>query len=374
MTSPTSTIGWWAEAFVYTTGIPSAQAFGTSTSAVYAREVELQGISSAEAFGTLQVGFDQTIEPLGIESREMFGIPGGGGAFVEMFSVDSAETFGELSVSTPNAQIYSVAIDSAEAFGAPVFQRTLVIAPSSIDTAEAFGDTTAELAFTPVTWTNTNYTNVDVPVGTQGCYVTLFGKGGSGANGGVTNQDVSISGGAGGGGGARIGRVFIDVADLGTTVTTRVSSGPTLFSSGSVSLSAGWGGNASGTTGGGGGTASVTGLSNVPAANGSNGGAGSISTPGAGGSNTNGAGSGGGGGGGAKKTNHEWNGASGGTTSGGTPAGVGNGGAGLRGNATQTQAKGGAGGGGGGYTAGGNATGQTAPGAGGAAHLEVEWV
>lgn len=228
----------------------------------------------------------------------------------------------------------------------------------------AVTETLTSTAFGSILVENTNVTNGTVPEGTSGCYVILQGAGGNGTSGGTTSQsNVQVNGGDGGGGGARVGIVFVPANLLGSTYSVNRSSSPTSFSSGSVTLSAGWG---SGWIGG---TASASGVT-APLANGGNG---ATTNSGAGGSSTGGAGSGGGGGGLAKVGGQTGQGGPGGTTSGGDPTGIGkDGGDGYRGT-TGSVARAGGGGGGGGYTPGANATSAIGA-AGGASYSYVLWV
>lgn len=208
---------------------------------------------------------------------------------------------------------------------------------------------------------DTNVTNGTVPEGTSGCWVLLVGQGAAGTTGNSTNIDnQTVAGGDGGGGGARVGIVFVDASLLGATYSVNRSSSPTSFSSGSVSLSAGWGSSWVG------GTASASGIT-APLANGGNG---STANSGAGGSSTGGAGGGGGGGGSAKAGSYvTGQGGNGGSSTGGSPTGQGGAGAaGGNGSASASIARGGAGGAGGGHTA---ASGRTGV---GASYSYVLWV
>ena len=115
------------------------------------------------------------------------------------------------------------------------------------------GGTLASIVFTPFNETNTARSNQPIPAGCTGCYVTLVGAGGAGGPGP----------GSGGGGGAGIARTFIPVANLGSTYSVTVgaaNSGASVFSSGSISWTAG-GGGGGGSGGGGaaGGTPSASG-------------------------------------------------------------------------------------------------------------------
>ena len=92
------------------------------------------------------------------------------------------------------------------------FSTKQLLLPVPSINSEAFGDTTAENAFTPITYDNIAKTNESVPEGTSGCYVTLIGAGGGGG-GGSCSHSAARAGGGGGGGGAIIPK-FIDVSLL----------------------------------------------------------------------------------------------------------------------------------------------------------------
>ena len=123
---------------------------------------------------------------------------------------------------------------------------------------------------------NINRAGEPIPDSVSGCYVTLVGGGGGGGGGfGSTGQQ---KGSGGGGGGSQVARVFIPKSLLGPTVTVARGLGggggaanangsdgtASVFSSGSITLTAGAGkaGKVAGTgTGGAGGTASASGVS-----------------------------------------------------------------------------------------------------------------
>ncbi|WP_161552073.1 glycine-rich domain-containing protein [Mycobacterium xenopi] len=245
------------------------------------------------------------------------------------------------------------------------------------------------VAFTPFAEENINRTNQPVPFGCSGCWVTLIGGGASG------NQANVTAGQQGGPGGGRLNRVFIPAASLGSTysvtrglgaTTARTSGGDSMFTSGSVALTA-QGGQYPNAFSQAGGSWSATGISGVTGADGTTGGNGSPnSNPGSPGvNNPNNAGAGGGGGtassgttGGKGGDSSTVTGGAGGTTTahrdGFSPADAapGNGGAGGGGGGGNggAGAKGGLYGGGGGGGAG-----QNGPfGAGGDGYTLVEWV
>lgn len=160
-----------------------------------------------------------------------------------------------------------------------------------------------------------------IPANTSGCFVTLIGGGGAGGLG-YKHATSDRGGGGGAGGGARIDRTWIPVASLGPTYSVTVGAGGTstcdgstgtstdggntVFSSGSISLTAGGGkkgGNGTNNTvgaGGAGGTVIINGITATGYAGsaGGNGGHYNSSASGgiAGSNNTNHAGAGGGGG------------------------------------------------------------------------------
>ena len=237
---------------------------------------------------------------------------------------------------------------------------------------------------------NITRVNQPVPEGVSGCYVTLVG-GGAAGHSGTSGTGAAEPGGPGGGGGARIDRVFIPISLLDSTYscsfgaggfTTNTDGSASVFSSGSLLLSAG-----GGICGGAGGVASTSGAEELTISmfNGSAGGA--QQTVGV--SNTENAGAGGGGG--APYVGWANGGAVGGnstTVTGGAaqtaaadaaivPDGGAGGGGGNGGNAYAGGGWGGnggkyGGGGGGGAGANGAAAGQG--GRGGDGYLLIEWV
>jgi len=184
--------------------------------------------------------------------------------------------------------------------------------------------------FSPFSVSNTTTSSQLVPNGTAGCYVTLIGGGGGGGVGyaaGASNR----GGGGGGGGGSKVTRTWVPRASLGSTFSVTVGAGgasatnggDSIFTSGSVTMTAGGGGaggaGTSTTVGAAGaaGTASVSGVS-ATTYSGSAGGAGGAvsSSPAAGSggsSNANGAGAGGGGGSGLNSSGTTWTTATGST-------------------------------------------------------------
>lgn len=116
----------------------------------------------------------------------------------------------------------------------------------------AFGELTAEGGYRPFTVENTNKAAEPVPIGTKGCWVTLIG-------GGAAGQNTTDSGGwAGltkaGGGGSRVERIWVprELLDDDTYSVTRGlgglrgssgkgAGGASVFTCGSVTLTAGGG-------------------------------------------------------------------------------------------------------------------------------------
>lgn len=237
-----------------------------------------------------------------------------------------------------------------------------------------------KIAFVSFTLTQTEVpAGTAVPAGASGAWVILVGQGGvGGSTFGVSGSGHTDPGGAGGGGGARVGWGFVPVSLMGSTYsltagTFSAAFGSPLpfatFISGGVTLSAGWG-NPGGFVGGAG-VASQSGISGIPMGNGGAAGA----------SVTNGAGAGGGTGGSATSTGGGTLGASSaGGTSTASPSFDGlsftaqGGGHGSLGSATNSFAQGGVGGGGGG--AGGYAGGSGGPDgqAGGGGYIRIKWV
>lgn len=96
---------------------------------------------------------------------------------------------------------------------------------------------------------NTSVTNLAVPAGVTGCWVTLIGAGSSGSN--TTGSSGFDGQTPGGGGGARVDRIWIPVASLGTTITVvrglggargaNAKGGDSKFQSGAITLTAGGG-------------------------------------------------------------------------------------------------------------------------------------
>ncbi|ARM70615.1 minor tail protein [Mycobacterium phage Kingsley] len=223
--------------------------------------------------------------------------------------------------------------------------------PAGAALAVTGGTPTVEVkaAFEPFVEENVNRTNAPVPEGTTGAWVTLGGAGGGGGSGRRSNSGYRYGGG-GGGGGAYVDRVFVPVELMGDTYTvTRglggaggaraagtsggnngTPGGSTVFSSGSVSLTASGGaagvrGTSSSASGGGGagGTTSISGVSATGYTGGKGGNGGSNPTSGQ--SRTDGSGAGGRGAGGLLSNDNSISSGSNGTSSG--PAGNGGGGA-----------------------------------------------
>jgi len=105
-----------------------------------------------------------------------------------------------------------------------------------------------EPLFEPFSDENVNLTNQPVPQYTSGCWVELIGAGGSGGPGQISNANQWCTGGYGGGGGAYIPRFFISADKLGQTYSvtrglgvSNQAGGASIFSSGSITLTAGGG-------------------------------------------------------------------------------------------------------------------------------------
>lgn len=156
-------------------------------------------------------------------------------------------------------------------------------AGGSVSATGGTPDVVIESTFTPFTEENVTRTEYPVPAGASGVWVTLNGAGGSGGCGfSQTSSDHTSYGGSGGGGGAVIPRTFIPVSALGSTYSVAVGVGgaavsgtyvdgnagtASVFTSGSVTLSAGGGQggsrgyNGSNSYNGVPGSASITGVS-----------------------------------------------------------------------------------------------------------------
>lgn len=158
-----------------------------------------------------------------------------------------------------SAQIIDIdSIVSQPAVGALDVEYSFPGIPPQIE----FGELTAEGGYRPFTVENTNKTAEPVPVGTNGCWVTLIGAGAAGSN--TTDGGGWAGATRGGGGGARVDRIWIPRSSLGDTYTVtrglgaaRGSNGngtASVFSSGGVNLTAGGG------TAGVGGVATATGI------------------------------------------------------------------------------------------------------------------
>lgn len=155
------------------TGIASAEAFGT-VSPVQSQNISLTGIASAEAFGT--PSFEVTIPLGGIASAEAFGTPTFtmGAVSISLIGIASEEAFGTVAVGSvtqvtltgiPSEEAFGtvrvdqyialVGIPSAEAFGG-ISRVDQFIILSAIPSAEAFGVVTIEGGAAPVLGTATD--------------------------------------------------------------------------------------------------------------------------------------------------------------------------------------------------------------------------
>ena len=130
------------------TGIPSAEAFGTSVITTGAVDISPTGIASAEAFGSHTVTLTQTLSPNGIASEEAFGTAAltTGAVIVTPNAIASAEAFGTADVSQA-IFITPTGIASAEVFGTAVVTTGAVsVSPTGIASEEAFGSHTVAVA------------------------------------------------------------------------------------------------------------------------------------------------------------------------------------------------------------------------------------
>lgn len=307
------------------------------------------------------------------------------------------------------------AIIVGDAAGAP----SVTFTATRLSDGQSYGEAAIRLlpSFVPFNEIQATASNKLVPNGVSGCYVTMIGGGGGGGTG--YGAGFTASGGGGGGGGAAVvQRSFISAASLGSTYSVTVGlggvsatdGGDTIFTSGSVSVTAGGGkkgangisGNGNVAAGGSGGTASFSGVS-VSTVNGTDGGVGGdpggTAPPGTRAGqpaidNTSGGAPGGGGGGartGGGATARSGAGGSSSYASGGAAqlsadadgnngvdAGAGLPGGGASGGASGNSGAGGIGGTGGAYGAGGGGGGSgnavAAGGVGGAGYALIEWV
>lgn len=137
-------------------GVPSSAAFGTLRTSL---RLLPSGVASATAFGSqrLRMGVSPagiasigafggpailagmvTIAPSSIASREAFGsvLVTAGATFIVPFAIASTEAFGTARSRT---YLVPVGIISAEALGSADLEVDLVVSPSSIESAQAFG-------------------------------------------------------------------------------------------------------------------------------------------------------------------------------------------------------------------------------------------
>ncbi len=127
---------------------------------------------------------------------------------------------------------------------------------STLGASMAWRTMTARLSYKPFDYENVNLNDQPVPNDVAGCYLTLIGGGGGG--GGASGGAFSArGGGGGGGGGGTVQRSFIPKSKLGATYTLTLGSGgasttdggDTVFTSGSVTITASGGkGGAEGAT------------------------------------------------------------------------------------------------------------------------------
>ncbi len=301
---------------------------------------------------------------------------------VQTFMVYSAFQSGSISAYNQSSR-YSLAAsggnnDNAVVVGDAAGAPSVTFTASKIISGGDYAQIAVRLSpvFVPFTEENVARTNIPIPSGASGCYVTLIGAGGSG--GGGTSPGGTGNGGAGGGGGGKITRTWVPRGLLGSTYSISQGAGGTpggaigggngnaggnsVFSSGSNSLTAtggagGGGGSNATPTGGTGGAPTNSGITPASVENGQSGGNGGYSSVLAGqtggGTSTTDAGAGGAGGG-ANITTANNGGAGGRSRTVATGGTLGTGGsgaaAGAGGNAAVTGDAGAGGGGGGGGT------------------------
>lgn len=220
--------------------------------------------------------------------------------------------------------------------------------------------------FSPFSVENTDQTDVAVPPGISGAYVTMIGGGGGGGGGGIRGGSGTGNGGGGGGGGGKIERVFVPAASLGSTYSMTHGTGgagaasegvvgtdgnDSVFTSGSVTITAGGGtggGSTTTPTGGTGGAVDLDGFTADATESGAAGGAGSTTSGVAGSPGTTSTDAGAGGGGGGANISSQANGGAGGDSSTVTGGAAGSGTSGPGGTPSDAAlGEGGAGGGGG---------------------------
>jgi hypothetical protein len=127
---------------ITTTGIASAEAFGSPTLTPGAVTATATGIASAEAFGTASLSATATVSPAGIASAEAFGSPTltPGAVTVTATGIASEEAFGTATVQAGSVTATATGIASGEAFGTPtVLAGAVQVSLQSIASAEAFG-------------------------------------------------------------------------------------------------------------------------------------------------------------------------------------------------------------------------------------------
>lgn len=140
---------------ITTTGIASAEAFGSPTLTPGAVTVTATGIASAEAFGTASLSATATVSPTGIASAEAFGSATltAGSVTVTATGIASQEAFGTATVQAGSVTVTATGIGSAEAFGTPSLSQTSTLSPTGIASAEAFGSPTLTPGTVTVTTT-----------------------------------------------------------------------------------------------------------------------------------------------------------------------------------------------------------------------------
>lgn len=122
-------------------GITSAEAWGNLQ---VDQEIQLNGIPSGEAWGTVQV--DQSISLQGIPSGEAWGTLSAV-RHIMLSGIPSAEAWGDIVLLSANQVILS-GIESAEAWGNITLKHTMIVFLEGIPSAEAWGNLSVSLPYT----------------------------------------------------------------------------------------------------------------------------------------------------------------------------------------------------------------------------------
>lgn len=164
--------GWWAEAFITLTGIPTGEAFGGMD---LEQAITLAGIPTGEAFGDMVViGPPQDITLAGIPSAEAFGSTTVEDVEVMLTGIPTGEAFGTLQV---NQNVTLTGIASAEAFGALKVNQNVTLA--GIPGAEAFGTMTLRRKPVLVGLAISSTTSVTIPTHQAGDLILVHTMNGS---------------------------------------------------------------------------------------------------------------------------------------------------------------------------------------------------